>query len=60
MKDNIIEEKDDYEAIGPHGFDYNVYEEYEGGGVREGLDGYPYLKHIIQLWPGYWVNQTEK
>ena len=28
--------------------------------VREVLDGYPYLKHIIQLWSGGWVNQMEK
>ena len=32
----------------------------EGGGVREVLDKYPYLKHIIQLSPGYWIKQTEK
>ena len=30
------------------------------GGTREGLDGYTYLKHPIQLWPGDWVNQIAK
>ena len=37
MKDNIIKEKGDYEAIGIHGFDYNLFEEEEGGRIREGL-----------------------
>ena len=32
-KDNIIEEKKDYEAIGLCGFDYKLFEE-EGGGSR--------------------------
>ena len=30
------------------------------GGTREGFDRYPYLKHLIQLWPGDWVKQMEK
>ena len=30
------------------------------GGNREGLDGYPYLKHIIQLWIGDWVKHMKK
>ena len=30
------------------------------GGVREGLDRYPYLKHLIQLCPGDWVKQMVK
>ena len=34
--------------------------EEDGGGNREGLDRYPYLKHLIQLWPGDWVKQMEK
>ena len=29
-------------------------------GDREGLDGYPYLKHLIQLWSGYWVKNISK
>ena len=55
MKDNIIKEKEDYEDIGPRVFDYKLFEKEEGGKVRGGLDGYLYLKHIIQLWPGDWV-----
>ena len=28
--------------------------------TREGLYGYPYLKHLIQLWPDGWVDQMAK
>ena len=52
-KDNIIEEKKDYEAIGLCGFDYKLFEEEEGGGVQEGLYRYPYFMHIIKLWKGF-------
>ena len=34
VKDNITEENEDYKAIGIHGFDYKLFEEEEGGGVR--------------------------
>ena len=47
VKDHIIDEKEDYKHIGLSGFDYKSFEEEEGGGTREGLDGYPYLKHLI-------------
>ena len=33
VKDNIIEDKYQYEAIGIHGFDYKIFEEEEGGGI---------------------------
>ena len=29
-------------------------------GTRKGLDGYTHLKHLIQLWQGYWLNQMAK
>ena len=28
--------------------------------TREGLDGYPYLKHLIHLCPGDWVSRWQK
>ena len=49
MKDHIIDEKEEYKGIGLRGFDYKLFDEEEGGGTREGLDGYLYLKHPIQL-----------
>ena len=49
MKDHIIDEKKDYTEIGLCGFDYKLFEEEEGGGTREGIIGYPYLKHLVQL-----------
>ena len=52
MKDHIIDEKEQYEAIGLRGFDYKLLEEEEVGVTREVLGGCPYLKHLIQLWPG--------
>ena len=60
VEDNSIEEKEECKTIGLGRFGYKLFAEEEGGGVREGLDGYPYLKHLIQLWLGYWVNHTEK
>ena len=60
MKDHIIDEKGDYKDIGQSGFDYKLFEEQEGGGNIEGLDGYPCLMHPIHLWSGDWVKQMEK
>ena len=60
VKDHIIDEKEDYKDIRLRGFDYKLFEEEEGGGNREGLDGYHCLKYLIQLWPGDWVKQMEK
>ena len=59
-KDHIIDEKEEYKEIGLRGFNYSLFEEKEGGGKREGLDGYPYLKHLIHLWPVYWLRHMEK
>ena len=60
VKDNIIEEKEDYKSIGIRGFDYKLFEEEECGGIREVLDVHNYLKHLIQLFLGDWVNQMGK
>ena len=60
VKDHVIDEKEDYKDIGIRGFDYSLFEKEEGGRKREGLDGYPYLKHLIKLWPGDWVREMEK
>ena len=51
VKDHVLEDKGDYKDIGLRGFDYSLFEEKKGGGKREGLDGSPYLKYIIKLWP---------
>ena len=49
MKGHVIDKNEDYKEIGLCGFDYSLFEEKEGGGKREGLDGYRYLKHLIKL-----------
>ena len=59
-KDNIIKENEDCKAIELHGFDYKLYEKEKDGGFQEGLYRYPYLKHIIQLLPGDWVERISK
>ena len=55
MNNHIINEKKQYVSIGLHGFDYKLFEGEDGGGVQYGVDGYPYLKHLIQLCPEYCV-----
>ena len=60
VKDHIIDEKEDYKDIGLRGSDYKLFEEEEGGGTRKVLDSYPYLRHLIQLWPDDWENQMAK
>ena len=57
VKDHVIEEKEDYKEIGLCGFDYSLFEQKKGGGKREVLDGFTYLKHLIKLWPGDWEKQ---
>ena len=49
MEDNIIEGKEDNRETGLRGFDYILFLEKEDGGVRKGIDGYPYLKHLIKF-----------
>ena len=60
MKDHIINENYKYELIGLHGFNYKLFGVEEGGGIREVLYWYPYLKHLIQLWSVYCVNHMAK
>ena len=60
VNDLIIDENEKYKSIGLRGFDYKLFEEEEGWGARDGLYGYPYLKHLIQLWQGDWVKQMAK
>ena len=60
VKDHVIEEKEDYKEIGLRGFDCSLFEGEKGGGEREGLYGFPYLKHLIKLWPGDWEKNMER
>ena len=38
----------------PQVFDYNFFEDKERWSVIKGIYRYPYLRHIIDLWPGDW------
>ena len=60
VNNHIIDENEQYKAIGLRGFDYKLFEAEDDGGTKEVLDGYPYLKNIIHLSPGDWENQMEK
>ena len=68
MKDNIIEKKSNTlrKKSSTKILDYvsliinYLRKRRVRGGFREGLDGYHSLKHVILLWPGYWVKQMEK
>ena len=60
VKDHIIDEKEKYEYIGLRGLDCTIFDEEDDGGAREGLDSYPYFKHLIQLWPVDWMKQMAK
>ena len=60
MKDNVVGGNQEYKAIGIREFDYKLFEEEEGGGVQEGIDGYPYLKHLIELCPGIYIQNLSK
>ena len=52
-------EKKYYKDIGLCAFGYTIFEEEEGRGTRKELYMYPYLKHLIHLWPGDWVIQIK-
>ena len=60
VKLQVIDGKEDYKEIGLCGFDYKLFEEEEGKRKQEGLDRYPYLNHLIQLWTGCWLRQMGK
>ena len=55
VDDHVVEEPTDHEDIGLLGFDFNVFDEYEEGVVREGSSEFPYLLMLVKLWPGYWM-----
>ena len=49
VKDNTIDEKEQYKAIGLREFGYKLFEEEEGGATGKRLDEYHYLNHLIKL-----------
>ena len=59
VRDHVVEEPYDHKDIGLRGFDFNTFDEYEEGVVREECSG-PYLKMLIKLWPGDWIYQLKR
>ena len=58
--DHVVEEPTDHEEIGLRGFDFNFFDEYEEGFVREESSDYPYLLMLIKLWPGNRKTQLKR
>ena len=57
--DHVVEEPCDHEDIVLRGFDFNIYNEDNEGVVMEECSG-PYLKMLIRLWPGDWLDQLKR
>jgi len=57
--DHEVEEPSDHEEIGLRGFDFKIFDQDEEVSVREEICG-PYLKMLIKLWPGDWVDQLKR
>ena len=55
----MVEEPCDHEDIGLRGVDFNIFDEDEEGVVREECSG-SYLKMLIKLWPGDWIDQLNR
>ena len=60
VKGHFVEEPTDHGETGLRGFDFNLFDEYEEGVVREGSSEFPYLLMLIKLWPGYWIGQLKR
>ena len=57
--DRVVKEPIDQEYIGLRGFDSNIFDEGKEGVMREGCSE-PYLKMLVKLWPGYWIDQLKR
>ena len=50
--DHAVEDPTDHEDIGLRGFDFNLFDKYKEGVVREESSKFPYLLILIKLWRG--------
>ena len=57
--DHVVEDPSDHEDTGLRGCNFNISDEDEGGVAREGRSE-PYLKMLIKLWPGDWIDQLKR
>ena len=57
--DHVVEDPSDHEDIGLREFDFNIFDEDGEGVVMEECSG-PYLKMLIKVWPGYWIDQLKR
>ena len=52
VRDNISEEKKNDKDTGMKNLEYSLFEDLEFGKRRRRLYGFPYLKYLIEIWPG--------
>ena len=57
--DHVVEDPSDHEDIGLRGLDFIIYHEEKEGFVREDCSE-PYLKMLIKLWRGDWIDQLKR
>ena len=60
VDDHVVEEPSDHEELGLQGFDFNVFDKYEEGVVREESSEFPYLLMLIKIWPGDCTSQLNR
>ena len=60
VDDHVVEYLTDHEEMGLRGFDFNVFNHYEEGVVREGSSEFPYLLMLFKQWPGDWKTQLKR
>ena len=60
LEDDVIEENEEYKPIWLRELYYKFIKDEEGGCARKEIYWYPYLKHIIEFWPGDWEEHLLK
>ena len=59
VEDHVVQDPSDHEEIGLREFDFNIFNEYEEGFLKEGSSEFPYLLILIKLWTGDWIKQLK-
>ena len=59
VDNHVVEEPSDHEYIRLRGFYFIIFEEDEERVAREECSE-PYLKMLIKLWPGDWIDQLNR
>ena len=60
VDNSVVAEATDHDEIGLRGFNFNLFDEYEKGVIREVLSDYTYLLMLKKLWSGDWKNNLNR